>query len=146
VAEPTRLVSPVVQAVETAPAAPEDRDWRDIAESLPGATRQLAMQCQRMEHSGQVLRLRLPENQKTLLDNFGDKLKSALSEKLGEGLQVEFELATGGIQSPAVARAREQGARQKQAETAIHADPFVQTLVSECDATVTHIRPLSAAG
>jgi DNA polymerase-3 subunit gamma/tau len=146
VAEPTRLVSPVVQAVETAPAAPEDRDWRDIAESLPGATRQLAMQCQRMEHGGQVLRLRLPESQKSLLDNFGDKLKSALSEKLGEGLQVEFELAAGGIQSPAVARAREQGARQKQAETAIHADPFVQTLVRECDATVTHIRPLSAAG
>ncbi len=146
VAEPVRLPTPAVKAVENLPAGKEDTDWRDIAESLPGATRQLAMQCERIGHSGQVLRLRLPENQKTLLDNFGDKLKSALSEKLGEGLQVEFELAAGSIQSPAAARAREQGIRQKEAETAIQADPFVQTLVRECDAMVTNIRPLSAAG
>ena len=146
VAEPVRLPAPAVKAGENLPAGKEDPEWRDIAESLPGATRQLAMQCERRDHSGQVLRLRLPENQKTLLDNFGDKLKSALSEKLGEGLQVEFELVAGSIQSPAAARAREQGIRQKEAEAAIQTDPFVQTLVRECDATVANIRPLSAAG
>ncbi|MDP2832281.1 MAG: DNA polymerase III subunit gamma/tau [Pseudomonadota bacterium] len=122
----------------------ENSDWRTLAESLPGATRQLAMQCERLEHSGNTLRLRLPENQKTLLDNFGDKLKAALVEKLGNGLQVEFELAAATGLSPAAARAREQAARQSDAEAAIQTDPFVQTLVRECAATVANIRPLAA--
>jgi len=128
------------------PLPPADTDWRGIAESLPGLARQLAMQCERLEHSGNTLRLRLPENQKTLLDNFGDKLSAALAEKLGAGLHVEFELAAVTQQSPAAARAREQAARQSDAEAAIQADPFVQTLVRECGATVANIRPLSAAG
>ncbi len=115
-------------------------DWRALAESLPGAIRQLAMQCERLEHSGDTLRLRLPENQKTLLDNFGDKLRTALAEKLGGGLKVEFELAAATSQSPAAARAREQAARQAEAEAAIATDPFVQSLVRECDATVANIR------
>ncbi len=128
----------------TEPLRGFNQDWRALAESLPGATRQLAMQCERLEHSGNTLRLRLPENQKTLLDNFGDKLRAALIEKLGNGLQVEFQLAAAISQSPAAARAREQATRQGEAEAAIHADPFVQTLVRECAATVTNIRPLAA--
>ena len=122
----------------------ESEDWRALAESLPGATRQLALQCERLSHDGPVLRLRLPESQKSLLDNFGDKLGVALAEKLGVGLKVEFELAAEIGQSPAVARAREQAARQTAAETAIHADPFVQTLVRECGATISNIRPQAA--
>jgi DNA polymerase-3 subunit gamma/tau len=138
-----------VQAVAQAanePLSPADDDWRTLAESLPGATRQLAMQCERMAHDGNTLRLRLPENQKTLLDNFGDKLRAALAEKLGSGLRVEFELAAATDQSPAAARAREQSARQADAEAAIAGDPFVQTLVRECDATVANVRPLTATG
>ena len=126
------------------PTGRESADWRALAESLPGATRQLALQCERLSHEGPTLRLRLPESQKSLLDNFADKLKAALAEKLGDDLKVEFELAAEIGQSPAVARAREQAARQTAAETAIHADPFVQTLVRECGATLSNIRPQAA--
>jgi hypothetical protein len=35
--------------------------------------------------------------------------------------------------------------RQSESEQAIHDDPNVQLLVRECDATLTHIRPRSAA-
>ncbi|MDO9225066.1 MAG: DNA polymerase III subunit gamma/tau [Pseudomonadota bacterium] len=130
----------IASVAAPAPEGRENADWRALAESLPGATRQLAMQCERLGHNGNKLWLRLPENQKTLLDNFGDKLKVALAEKLGAGLQVEFELAAATDQSPAAARAREQAARQAEAEAAIHSDPFVQTLVRECDAMVANIR------
>jgi DNA polymerase-3 subunit gamma/tau len=142
---PAAPIQPLAQAAnEPLPAA--ENDWRTLAESLPGATRQLAMQCERMAHGGNTLRLRLPENQKTLLDNFGDKLRAALAERLGSGLRVEFELAAATGQSPAAARVREQAARQADAEAAIAADPFVQTLVRECDATVANVRPLTATG
>ena len=47
--------------------------------------------------------------------------------------------------SPAAARAREQAARQDEAEAAIRSDPFVQALMRECDATVSNIRPLAGA-
>jgi DNA polymerase-3 subunit gamma/tau len=144
-ARPAEPAPPWNQAAnEALPPSPgvegEPDDWRSLAESLPGLTRQLAMQCECLARDGRRFHLRLPENQKTLLDNFGDKLRTALTEKLGAGVQVEFELAATTHASPAAARAREQAAKQSEAEAAIHGDPFVQTLVCECDATVTNIR------
>ena len=146
--EPT-LPTPALPARgEGAPAGLADGkgpefDWRALAESLPGLARQLAMQCELASHAGQSLRLRLPEGQKSLLANFGDKLREALAEKLGGVIQLDVELVADTDASPAAARAREQASRQGEAEAAIHGDPFIQTLVRECDATINNIRPLA---
>ena len=122
-------------------------DWRPLAESLPGLVRQLAMQCQQLERSDTLLRLALPEGQKALLASVGDKLRTALAEKLGQGVKIDIELVIDTDQSPAAERAREQAARQSQAEIAIHNDPFVQTLVRECAASLSNIRPrIASAG
>ena len=118
----------------------EPGDWRTLAESLPGLVRQLAMHCECLARDGRRFHLRLPEGQKTLLDGFGDKLRAALSDRLGGPVQVEFEIAAATHASPAAARAREQAAKLSEAESAIRNDPFVQTLVRECDATVANIR------
>jgi len=120
-------------------------DWRSLAESLPGLVRQLAMQCEQIERSATVLRLALPESQNALLASVGDKLRAALAEKLGAAIKIEINLTADTRQSPAAERAREQAVRQSEAEQAIHDDPNVQLLVRECDATLTHIRPRSAA-
>ena len=120
-----------------------DGDWRRLAESLPGLVRQLAMQCELIRHDATRLCLRVPESQKPVLAGFGDKLRDALGERLGRGIRVDFELVADTQASPAAARAREQAARQDEAEAAIRADPFIQTLVRECDATVGNIRPLA---
>jgi DNA polymerase-3 subunit gamma/tau len=120
-------------------------DWRSLAESLPGLVRQLAMQCEQTERSDTLLRLALPESQKALLASVGDKLRAALAEKLGAPIKIEIDLTADTRQSPAAERAREQAVRQSEAEQAIHDDPNVQLLVRECDATLTHIRPRSAA-
>jgi DNA polymerase-3 subunit gamma/tau len=124
-------------------------EWRPLAESLPGLVRQLAMQCEQIERTDVLLRLRLPEGQKALLASVGDKLRAALAEKLGSAVKVEIDLvadvANYSRQSPAAERAREQAVRQSEAESAIHNDPFIQTLVRECDATLTNIRPRTAS-
>jgi len=120
-------------------------DWRSLAESLPGLVRQLAMQCEQIERSATVRRLVLPESQNVLLASVGDKLRAALAEKLGAAIKIEINLTADTRQSPAAERAREQAVRQSEAEQAIHDDPNVQLLVRECDATLTHIRPRSAA-
>ncbi len=144
-ASPT-LLAAIAAANEDQAAPPSpcvDADWRGIAESLPGLARQLAVQCELISRVGSHLRLRLPEPQKHLLGGIGDKLREALTERLGIAVKLDFELATDAAASPAAARAREQVARQDEAEAAIHDDPFIQTLVRECDATVSNIRPLA---
>ena len=119
--------------------------WRSLAESLPGLVRQLAMQCEQIARSDNQLHLRLPESQKSLLNSVGDKLRAALAEKLGTAVRIDIELVADTLQSPAAERAREQAIRQSEAERAIHDDPFIQTLVRECDATLSHIRPRDTA-
>jgi DNA polymerase III subunit gamma/tau len=126
-------------------AAATLHDWRALAENLPGLVRQLAMQCQQLERSDTLLRLALPEGQKALLASVGDKLRAALTEKLGHGVKIDIELVNDTHQSPAAERAREQAVRQSQAEISIHNDPFVQTLVRECAASLSNIRPCIAS-
>jgi DNA polymerase-3 subunit gamma/tau len=140
--EPIAPAQTTEPAVEATAASSE---WRPLAESLPGLVRQLAMQCAQTERSDTLLRLSLPEGQKALLASVGDKLRTALAERLGMAIKVEIDLVADTRQSPAAERALEQAVRQSEAELAIHNDPFVQTLVRECDATLTHIRPRTAS-
>ncbi len=142
---PPAHVAPRAAAEPVVPANASSGDWRQLAESLPGLTRQLAMQCELTERNDSLLRLHLPESQKALLASVGDKMRAALAEKLGGSIKVEIDLVADTRQSPAAERARELAVRQSEAEQAIHDDPFVQTLVRECDATLTNIRPRSVA-
>jgi DNA polymerase-3 subunit gamma/tau len=124
-----------------------DGNWRRLAEGLPGLVRQLAMQCELAGHDQRGLCLRLPSGQQTLLAGFGDKLKAALAERLGAQVRVDIEVVEeAGTTSPAAQRAREAADRQSEAEAAIRADPFVQTLVRECEASINNIRPLTGTG
>ena len=147
---PLPLPMPLSVTAATTPAAParigsENPDWRPLAESLPGLVRQLAMHCEQTERSDSLLRLALPEGQKALLASVGDKMRAALTEKLGSAIRIEIDLVADTRQSPAAERARELAVRQSEAELAIHNDLGVQTLLRECDATLTHIRPRTAS-
>ncbi|WP_338069436.1 DNA polymerase III subunit gamma/tau C-terminal domain-containing protein [Parasulfuritortus cantonensis] len=102
----------------------------------------LAAHCELAGHDGDVLRLRLPGDKKSLLDSLGDKLKAALRELLGPATRIEFELGETSGDAPAEIVARQRAERQAEAETAIMDDPFVQTMVRDFDATVTNIKPI----
>ena len=171
VSSPIQAAAPVFASTAQTPAANEsfeapetkggsavsaafDGNWRRLAESLPGLVRQLAMHCALASHDAQRLSLRLPESQQALFAAFGDKLKVALAERLGSHIRIEIEMvAVGGgaagteaaelgNATPAAERAREQASIQSEAEAAIRDDPFVKTLVRECEASVLNIRPL----
>ncbi len=117
-------------------------DWLDLTQRLTGGAKQLASHCTLLEYRGQRLRLRLPEVQRPLLESFGERLRAALRDRLGGGLRVEFEFGDTAGASPAQVAAREQARRQAEAEAAIEADPFVQTVLRQFDAKITLIQPL----
>jgi DNA polymerase-3 subunit gamma/tau len=117
-------------------------DWFALSRRLTGGVKQLAAQCELAGHGPNLLTLRLPADQKTLLGTLGDKLKTALRDLLGPAVRIEFELGATSGAAPAEIVAQQKAVRQAEAEAAIMDDPFVQTLVRDFDATVTHIKPI----
>jgi len=144
-AVPEAAPAPAADRSAPQPAAPESRfdgDWFSLTRRLNGAVKQLASLCELVGHAPGELRLRLPEAHKGLLDGFGDKLRAALREQLGAATRVDISLGQTRGDSPAEVTTRARAARQREAEAAIHADPFVQTMIAECGATISDIQPL----
>ncbi len=117
-------------------------DWIGLTNRLSGGVKQLAAHCTVLEQTPKSLRLRLPEAQKPLLESFGDKLRATLRERLGDRVRIEFEFGDTAGAAPAQVAAREQAKRMADAQAAIESDPFVQTVLRQCDATITQIKPL----
>ncbi|MGQ9686056.1 MAG: DNA polymerase III subunit gamma/tau C-terminal domain-containing protein, partial [Thiobacillaceae bacterium] len=131
--------------VADAPAMQEtagELDWIDLTNRLTGGAKQLASHCTVLEQTPQLLRLRLPEMHKPLLESFGDKLRAALRDWLGDRMRISFEFGDTAGLAPAQIAAREQAKRMAEAEAAIEADPFVQTVLRQFDAKITQIKPL----
>jgi DNA polymerase-3 subunit gamma/tau len=146
-AEPPRAAAQPATEPDQQPVAttrPEnfDGDWFALTRRLNGGVKQLAAQCELAGHGPGLIRLRLPGDKKSLLDSLGDKLKAALTDLLGSRLQVEFELGATSGDAPAEIVARQKAERQAQAENDVNNDPFVQALVRDFDATVSHIKPI----
>jgi DNA polymerase-3 subunit gamma/tau len=139
---PSAAPSPAPTASAPASSSGFDGNWLALAGSLNGLIGQLASACELIEHDAKLLKLRLPESQKSLLNGFGDKLKAALQEKLGAGLKVEFSFGATQGAAPAEVAARNKAERQAEAEAAIQSDPFVQAVVQELDGKITQIQPL----
>ena len=113
--------------------------WSDTVASLKlgGMAKMLADQCALKLHEGQVMRLGLAEEHKHLLDKiYQDKLVSALRQKFGSALQVQFEVGTATGHSPIEQRARDKAEKHAQAVEAIERDPFVRDLIEQFDARV----------
>jgi DNA polymerase-3 subunit gamma/tau len=127
--------------VSTQPT-PFDGDWFAFTRHLHGGVKQLAALCELTQHGPACLRLRLPEDKKSLVDSLGDKLRAAIRERLGESFRVEFEFGATLGTAPAEVVAKQKAERQSQAEAAIYGDPFVQAMMRDFDATVTNIKPI----
>ena len=131
-----------IPAASTRAATGFDGDWHALAGRLQGGVRQLAAFCELAGHEPGRLRLRLPEDHKSLLASLGDKLRAALREQLGADWRIDIELGATGGSAPAEVQARNKAERQRQAEAIIAADPFIQTLIGEFDASISAIKPI----
>jgi DNA polymerase-3 subunit gamma/tau len=131
-----------------APAAvPFDGDWPALVGRLKvaGLVKELANRSELVSHEGDAMKLRVPL--KTLLDaGTLDKLKAAVSQALGRPIRLTAEV--GSTAGPTAAGIAEQARadRQRQAEEAIYADPFVRELLDNFGASVdpASIRPKDA--
>lgn len=146
-----RTVAPVAAraTVETSPSAAEassavgSLDWIGLTQGLSGGAKQLAAHCSVVAYTPESLRLRLAEAHRPLLESFGEKLCCALRDLLGAKMRIEFEFGDTAGAAPAQVAERERTRRQAEAEAAIQADPFVQSLLNEFGGRITQIKPLS---
>jgi DNA polymerase-3 subunit gamma/tau len=119
-------------------------DWPALVTRLPinGLTRELAARSELIGTESDVVRLRVP--MKTLADSGNvERLKSALAQHFSRSLRVQVEV--GAIAGPTAAALADQARneRQKRAEEAIFADPFVKQVIENFGARIdpASIRP-----
>ena len=124
-----------------------DGDWPGLVGRLKvvGLVKELANRSELVSHEGDSMKLRVPL--KTLLDaGTLDKLKAAVSQALGRPIRLSAEVGT--TAGPTAAGIVEQARadRQRKAEEAIYADPFVRELLDNFGASVdpASIRPKDA--
>ncbi|HEX5639183.1 MAG TPA: DNA polymerase III subunit gamma/tau [Burkholderiaceae bacterium] len=130
----------------TASSAPVDfdGDWPALVSRLKvvGLVKELASRSELVAYEGDVMKLRVPL--KTLLDAGAlDKLKAAVSAAIGRPIRVSAEVGTTAGPTAAGIAEQARAEKQRQAEEAIYADPFVRELIDNFGASVdpASIRP-----
>jgi DNA polymerase-3 subunit gamma/tau len=135
---PAEAPMPAVStSAEAIPALRFDGNWPALVQQLKisGLARELATRSELISADGDHVRLRVPI--KTLLDaGTLDRLKTALNEFFGRPIRLSAEV--GVTSGPTAAGLAEQARaeRQKRAEDAIYADPFVRELIDNFGASV----------
>ncbi|ARP91552.1 DNA polymerase III, subunit gamma and tau [Bordetella genomosp. 9] len=124
--------------------------WPQLAASLPvtGLAAELARQSEWQGVQGDTIVLRVAV--KTLADSASRvRLQTVLCEHFGQSLRLEVMVgATGDATAHAVAQ-QERAERQRAAEAAVEADPFVQALLTDfggrvVPGSIRHVDPPSA--
>ncbi len=140
----THVPAPLPARAATVPAATVE-NWPAFVSTLKvaGLVRELATRSELIEQSPGALKLRVAI--KALAEGGTvDKLQTAVSQALGRPVRISFEV--GAAQGPTAAAIAQQRTadRQKAAEEAIYADPFVQGVIETFGATVDpqSIRPV----
>ncbi len=114
-----------------------DGNWPALVERLKisGMVRELATRSELIAADGDHFRLRVPIKALAEAGNL-ERLKAALAQHFGRAIRVTVEV--GATSGPTAAGIAEQARaeKQKRAEEAIYADPFVKELIENFGATV----------
>jgi len=147
--KPAHAASPAPRPASANEAAAFDGDWPALVARLKvgGLVRELAQRSELVSAQGDHFRLRAPI--RALIEAGSvEKLKAAIEGALGRPVRVSAEVGTTTGPTAAGLDAQAQAERQRQAEEAIYADPFVRELMTSFGASVdpASIRPRSSAG
>jgi len=129
------------------PATDTEEPWSTLISRLElgGAARQLASNCHMVGRQGSVIRLALDTRNKHMrTPSQEEKLAQSLSRHFGQPIRLEFEMASGGIETPAQADQRASMEDLDAARRAFESDPGVQGLRERFGATLLPetIRPV----
>jgi DNA polymerase-3 subunit gamma/tau len=140
------LAAPAAPKVEAPilPAAPPPAppgDWHALIQALGlgGLVRELAQHCELVSLADGLLRLRLSETHRHLLQvNRGaaEKLQAEISAHLGRPVRVVIELGVVASETPAQRQQAERAERHAAAVAALEQDPFVREMIERFDATL----------
>jgi DNA polymerase-3 subunit gamma/tau len=154
VASKPRTATPVVASAPgtsatssptPAPRVAFDGNWPALVERLKisGMVRELATRSEMISAEGDHFKLRVPI--KTLAEGSNlERLKAALAQHFGRPIRTTVEIgATAGPTAASIAE-QARAEKQKRAEEAIYADPFVKELIENFGATVdpASIKPI----
>ena len=145
-ANDTPPVSPISKGAES-PATDTEEPWSTLISRLElgGAARQLASNCHMVGRQGSVIRLALDARNKHMrTPSQEEKLAQALSRHFNQPIRLEFEMASGGVETPAQAEQRASMEDLDAARRAFESDPGVQGLRERFGATLLPetIRPV----
>jgi DNA polymerase-3 subunit gamma/tau len=129
------------------PSTDTEEPWSALISRLElgGAARQLATNCHMVGRQGAVIRLALDARNKHMRTPAQeDKLTQALSRHFNHPIRLEFEMASGGVETPAQAEQRASMEDLDAARRAFESDPGVQGLRERFGATLLPetIRPV----
>ncbi|HYA65843.1 MAG TPA: DNA polymerase III subunit gamma/tau C-terminal domain-containing protein, partial [Burkholderiaceae bacterium] len=122
----------------------EDLDWPALAAGLKlsGLARELALRSELVARNGDHFTLRAPV--KALLEAGNEaRVRAALTEHFGRPIRLTTQVGATSGETAASRNESARAARQKEAEDAIYADPFVRELIENFGASVDprSIRP-----
>jgi DNA polymerase III subunit gamma/tau len=144
VTPPPTSPTPLSAAVEPPLANPVvknllgfDGNWPKLAAAIPlsGMARQLATQSELLRYEGDLLELRVGLKSLAETQNL-NKLKDALAEHFGKPIRLSVTVGAVQGQTAAQVAAQAQELKQQNAESAVHADPVIQTIIREFGATI----------
>lgn len=131
VAVPKAPVAVIPAATPKAGTAFTSSDWRLLIErlNLGGAVKQLASNCEWVERTATVVKLRLDARSAVLqTDGIVDKLGTALTEFYGQPMRVDLELVGELDDSPARIAEREAAALLARTQALLEQEPVVRLL------------------
>jgi DNA polymerase III subunit gamma/tau len=143
-AVPAPAAAPAVSSLTSPASGDFDGNWPALVNRLKvvGLVKELASRSELVAFEGDVMKLRVPL--KTLLDAGAlDKLKAAVSAAIGRPIRVTADVGTTAGPTAAGIAEQARAEKQRQAEEAIYADPFVRELIDNFGASVdpASIRP-----